>query len=56
LCWYDNNLVLNHNDIVFRSGQYPDMKFNQLAIAPWLSSGPLNDHRFWFDSFAIGIP
>jgi len=51
--WYDGNLIMNYNDVVFRTGQYPGMKFNQFVIAPWMSDGSPVDQTFWIDNLTI---
>jgi hypothetical protein len=52
--WYDGALVYDYNDIVFRTGQYPNMKFNQIIFAPYIGNGsPVNQQGFWIDDLSI---
>jgi hypothetical protein len=38
---------------MLRTGQYPDMKFNQFMIAPWIGDGSPVDQTFWVDDLTI---
>lgn len=51
--WYDGVLVMNHNNVLFRTGQYPNMKFNQLLIAPYIGDGSPVDQIMWVDDLTI---
>lgn len=51
--WLDGKLVINHNDVMFRTGQHPDMKFNQFIIAPWIGDGSPIDQTFWVDNLIL---
>jgi hypothetical protein len=51
--WYDGSLVLDYNNVVLRTGVYPDMKFNQFIIAPWIGDGSPVDQTFWIDDLTV---
>ncbi len=51
--WYDGQLIIDHDDVVLRTGQHPDMKFNQFMIAPWIGDGSPVDQTFWVDDLTI---
>ena len=51
--WFDGNLIINHNDVMLRTGQHPDMKFNQFVIAPWIGDGSPIDQTMWVDELSI---
>lgn len=51
--WYDGNLIIDHNNVVFRTGQHADMKFNQFVIAPWIGDGSPVDQTFWVDNLEV---
>ena len=51
--WYDGNLIIDHNNVMLRTGQYPDMKFNQFVIAPWMGEGSPVDQTFWIDDLTV---
>ncbi len=52
--WYDGTQLLNRTNHVFRTGQRPTMKFNQLVIAPWIGDGSPIDQTFWIDNLTVG--
>ena len=52
--WYDGNLVMDYNNVVLRTGEHPDMKFNQFVIAPFIGDGSPVDQIFWIDDLIIG--
>lgn len=51
--WYDGELVLDYHDVVLRTGENPDMKFNQFVIAPWIGDGSPVDQTFWVDDLVV---
>jgi len=51
--WFDGQLIIDHQDVMLRTAQYPDMKFNQLVIAPWIGDGSPVDQTFWIDNLTI---
>jgi hypothetical protein len=51
--WFDGNPVMNYSNVVFRSGLYPDMKFNQLIIGPYIGDGSPVDQTFWVDDLVV---
>ena len=51
--WYDGVLIIDHNNVLLRTGQHPNMKFNQLMIAPWIGDGSPVDQKFWVDNLTV---
>jgi len=51
--WYDNNPIINYNDVILRTGQHPNMRFNQFIIAPWIGDGSPIDQSFWVDNLTV---
>jgi hypothetical protein len=51
--WFDGQLIINHEDVVIRTGQYPNMKFNQFVLGPWIGDGSPVDQSFWIDNLLI---
>ena len=51
--WFDGQLIIDHSDVTLRTGQYPDMKFNQFMIAPWIGDGSPIDQTFWVDDLIV---
>lgn len=52
--WFDGNLIIDHNDVVIRTGQNYDMKFNQFLIGPWIGDGSPVDQTMWVDNLTVG--
>jgi hypothetical protein len=51
--WFDGELVIDHEDVVFRTGQHPDMKINQFMMAPYYGPGVPHAQTIWVDDIRI---
>jgi len=51
--WYDNNLIINHNNVLFRTGARSTMMFNQFIIAPYIGAGSPVDQTMWVDDLIV---
>jgi hypothetical protein len=51
--WYDGQLIIDRNNIIMRTGQFPNMKFNQLLISPYIGDTSPIDQSFWVDNMTI---
>jgi len=51
--WLDGNQILDNENVVIRTGQYPDMKFNQFLIGPYIGVGSPVDQTFWVDNLVV---
>jgi hypothetical protein len=51
--WFDGEPVLDYQDVVLRTAQNADMKFNKLVIAPWIGDGSPVDQTFWVDDLVV---
>ena len=51
--WLDNTLVINHENVILRTGQHPTMMFNQVMIAPYYHNGVPHPQTFWIDDFIV---
>jgi len=51
--WYDGQLVIDHQNVVLRTGRNPTMKFNQFVMAPYMGNGSPVDQRFWIDDLTV---
>lgn len=51
--WYDGNLLIEKTNIIMRTAAYPNMKFNQFMIAPWIGDGSPIDQTFWVDDLVV---
>jgi hypothetical protein len=53
--WFDGKLVVEHADVIFRSPDFPHMKFNQFLLAPYFGPGLLpHAQKLWIDELAVG--
>jgi hypothetical protein len=51
--WYDDNLIMSSNNVLFRTGQYPSMKYNQFIMAPYIGDGSPVDQAIWIDDLTV---
>lgn len=52
--WVDGKLVVERTDVVFRSTDFPNMKFNQFLMAPYFGPGLLpHAQKLWIDELAV---
>jgi hypothetical protein len=53
--WFDGRLVIERTDLVLRSMDFPNMKFNQFLLAPYFGPGLLpHAQKLWIDELAVG--
>ncbi|MDR3620599.1 MAG: hypothetical protein P4L85_14705 [Paludisphaera borealis] len=52
--WVDGKLVVERTDVVFRSTDFPKMKFNQFLMTPYFHHGAPHDQTLWIDELAVG--
>lgn len=53
--WFDNELVVDHTDVVLRSTDFPEMEINQFLMAPYFGPGLLpHAQKLWIDELAVG--
>ena len=53
--WFDGKLVVDKNDVVLRTVDYPNMKFNQFLLTPYFGPGLLpHAQTLWIDELAVG--
>lgn len=50
--WYDGNLVISLDNVLFRTAENADMRFNQFIIGPWIDNSPI-DQTFWIDDLLV---
>jgi len=51
--WYDGNLIIERTNIIMRTAVYPNMKFNQFTIGPYIGDGSPVDQTFWVDDLTV---
>jgi hypothetical protein len=52
--WVDGKLVIERTDVVFRSTDFPTMKFNQFMMLPYFHHGVPHEQTLWIDELAVG--
>jgi hypothetical protein len=53
--WFDGKLVIEHTDVILRSTDFPNMKFNQFLMTPYFGPGLLpHAQKLWIDELAVG--
>jgi hypothetical protein len=53
--WVDGRLVVDRSDVILRSTDFPEMKFNQFLMAPYFGPGLLpHAQKLWIDDLAAG--
>jgi len=51
--WYDGNLIMEHTNLVLRTGAYPSLKFNQAVLIPYIGDGSPVVQTMWIDNLTI---
>lgn len=51
--WYDGKLIMDYHNVVFRTGQHPEMKINQFLMAPYFGPGVPHEQWIWIDDLRI---
>ena len=53
--WFDGKQVIDRTDVVLRSTDFPNMKFNQFLLLPYFGTGLLpHEQTLWIDELAVG--
>jgi hypothetical protein len=53
--WFDGKLVIDRNDVILRSTDFPKMKFNQYLLTPYFGPGLLpHEQTLWIDELSVG--
>ncbi len=51
--WYDGQLLISSDNILFRTGAHPDMLFDQLFYGPYIGVGSPVDQTWWVDDLTL---
>lgn len=56
--WVDDELVIERDEVLMRTGAHPDMAFDQFLVAPYIGDGSPVDQTMWVDDLevSIGVP
>jgi len=50
---YDSETIMDYDDVVFRTGRYPDMLINQFFMGPYFGPGVPHPQKIWIDNLKI---
>ncbi|MFC2130476.1 lipocalin-like domain-containing protein [Bacteroidota bacterium] len=51
--WFDGEVLIDNDDVMLRTGQHPDMKFNQFLMAPYIGDGSPVEQVMWIDDLTV---
>lgn len=51
--WLDGALIIDHTNVILRTGAHEKMCFNQFIVAPFMGNGAPNDQSFWIDDLIV---
>lgn len=51
--WYDGVLIMEHRDVVFRTGEHPDLKIDKFLMLPYIGPGARGEQKIWIDDLLI---
>jgi hypothetical protein len=53
--WFDGKQVVDRTDVILRSTDFPNMKFNQFLMTPFFGPGLLpHAQKLWIDELVVG--
>jgi len=52
--WFDGQLIIDHHDVLLRTGANATMQFNQFVIAPYIGDGSPITQSMWIDNVTVG--
>jgi hypothetical protein len=51
--WFDGQPVIDHRNVLFRTGANPTLQFNQLVMAPYIGDGSPVAQSMWIDNLTV---
>lgn len=51
--WFDGELMISSDHILFRTGQFPTMQFNQFLSLPYIGDGSPITQTMWVDDLTV---
>jgi len=51
--WFDGKMIIDHENILMRTGMHPNMRFNQLLVGPWISDNSPAEQTMWIDDLTV---
>lgn len=51
--WFNDSLLIDRHDIVYRTGARPSLQLSQFVIAPYIGNGSPVDQSMWLDNLTL---
>ena len=51
--WFNGKLIISHENILMRTEMYPNMRFNQLLVSPYIGVGSPVEQTMWIDNLTV---
>lgn len=51
--WYDGELLIEHTNVLMRTGLHPTMMFDKILMAPYIGSGSPVEQVMWLDDLTV---
>ena len=51
--WFDGIIIIDVSNATLRTGKFPNMKFNQFLIAPYIGDGSPVEQTMWIDEITV---
>lgn len=51
--WFDDVQILELPNLLLRTGRFPEMRFNQLMLGPFIGDGSPRDQTAWLDDLVV---
>lgn len=51
--WYDGALIIDHSDVIIRTNQNANMKFNQFVLGPYMGVASPVAQTMWIDDLTV---
>src|SRR4029077_9312706 len=51
--WFNGALVIDRQDVLYRTGARPNIQFHQFIVAPYLGDGSPVDQYMWVDNLTL---
>jgi uncharacterized protein YjdB len=51
--WIDGNLLIDHDDVLLRTGANADMAFHEIFVGPYIGPGSPADQTVWIDDLTV---
>lgn len=53
--WVDGTLHISSDRVLMRTAQFPDMRFDQFLLLPYIGDGSPRDQTMWLDEITVAV-